>query len=94
MDKISAIKINRRELNDLLGVITDEGKLIGFYEEYESWEDAINFVHDTEELLNENKTKELLANHFKVNKIIYYLVDSSTLDTDDIFILVFESDNC
>ena len=65
MNKISAIKISRKELNDLLKVLTEEGKLIGLYEENENWEDSMAFVHSTEEYLDEDKTKELLANHIK-----------------------------
>ena len=86
MNKISAIKINRKELNDLLKVLTDEGKLIGFYEENEDWEDAMAFVHGAEEYLNEDKTKELLASHFSVKEILYYFVNSD-LDECDTFLI-------
>ncbi len=43
MKKIGAIQITRKELNDLLRDLTEEGKLVGLYEEYESWED-VNFI--------------------------------------------------
>lgn len=92
MNKISAIRINRRELNELLKVLTDEGKLIGLYEENENWEDAIAFVHGTEDYLNEDKTKGLLANHFNVKEILYYFVNSGLEEYDTIF-LVYKSED-
>ena len=92
MNKISAIKISRKELNDLLKVLTEEGKLIGLYEENENWEDSMVFVHSTEEYLDEDKTKELLANHFGIEKILYYFVNSGLDECDTIF-LVYQSED-
>ncbi len=94
MKKIGTIQITRKELNDLLRDLTEEGKLVGLYEEYESWEDVISFVHDTEEFLDENKTKELLAKHFKVGEILNYLiVEDNMTNDDDTILLVFKVEN-
>lgn len=92
MNKISAIRINRKELNALLRELTDEGKLVGLYEENEDWEDSMAFVHGTEEYLDEDKTKELLANHFGVEEILYYFVNFDLDECDTIF-LVYKSED-
>ena len=84
MNKITAIQINVEELNELLRVLTNEGKLVGLDEEYESWDDIISLVHDTEDFLDNEKTREILARHFNVDSIVNYLIN------DDVILLIFD----
>ncbi len=86
MKKIKAIQINRKDLEELLKVITNEGELLGNQDD--CWEDYIGFVVDINDILEEQVVKEKLSAHFKVDSIQYYLIN----DKEDIAILVFESE--
>ncbi len=86
MKKIKAIQINRKDLEELLKVITNEGELLGNLDD--CWEDYIGFVVDINDILEEQIVKEKLAAHFKVDGIQYYFIN----DNEDIAILVFESE--
>jgi hypothetical protein len=82
--KIKAIQTNRKDLEELLKVITNEGELLGNSDD--CWEDYIGFVINIEDILSEQVVKEKLAAHFKVESIQYYLIND-----DNTVILVFES---
>lgn len=86
MKKIKAIQINRKELEELLKVITNEGELLGNV--YDCWENYIGFVVDINDILKEQTVKEKLAAHFKVDGIQYYFIN----DNENIAILVFDSE--
>lgn len=85
MKKIRAIQTTMTELGDLLKVLTDEGVVIGIEE---NWEDTINFVVSFGEILSNDIVKEKLTNHFRVEKIEYWLInDEGTV------LLVFETED-
>lgn len=86
MKKIKAIQINRKDLEELLKVITNEGELLGNLDD--CWEDYIGFVVDINDILEEQIVKDKLAAHFNVTSIQYYFIN----DNEDIAILVFESE--
>lgn len=84
MKKITAIQTDVEELNELLGVLTDEGKLVGLDEECESWNSIISFIHDTGDFLDNKKTREILAEHFDVDRIMDYII------SDEVVLLIFD----
>lgn len=86
MKKIRAIQINRKDLEELLKVITNEGELLGNLDD--CWEDYIGFVVDINDILEEQVVKEKLAAHFGVENIQYYFIN----DKEDIAFFVFESE--
>lgn len=84
MKKITAIQTNVEELNELLGVLTDEGKLVGLDEECESWNNIISFIYGTGDFLDNKKTREILAEHFDVDRIMDYII------SDEVVLLIFD----
>lgn len=86
MKKIKAIQINRKDLEDLLKEITNEGELLGNIDD--CWEDYIGFVVDINDILEEQVVKEKLATRFEVESIQYYLINNA----EDIAIFVFEAE--
>ena len=84
MEKITAIQTNVEELNELLRVLTDEGKLVGLDEECESWNNIISFIHGTGDFLDNKKTREILAEHFDVDRIVDYII------SDEVVLLIFD----
>lgn len=86
MKKIKAIQINRKDLEDLLKEITNEGELLGNIDD--CWEDYIGFVVDINDILEEQVVKEKLATRFEVEGIQYYLINNA----EDIAIFVFEAE--
>lgn len=87
MEKITAIQTNIEELNELLRVLTDEGKLVGLDEECESWNNIISFIYGTGDFLDNKKTREILAKHFNVYRIVDYLI------SDEEVLLIFDVEN-
>lgn len=85
MKKIRAIQTTMTELGELLKVLTDEGALIGIEE---NWEDTIDFVVSFGEILSNDIVKEKLTNHFRVEKIEYWLIND-----DGTVLLVFETED-
>ena len=87
MKKVTAIQTSIEKLNELLGILTDEGKLVGLDEECESWNNIISFIHGTGDFLDNKKTREILAEHFDVDRIVDYLI------SDEEVLLIFDVEN-
>lgn len=86
MKNISAIKADKKEIEELLKVITDNGKLTG--NETETWEDYIGFIVDLEDLISNEIVLEKLAQHFSIDKIMCTDVN---YDNDSVF-LIYKQD--
>lgn len=88
MQKISAIKADKKEIEGLLKVITDDGKLIG--NETETWEEYIGFVVDLGDLISNKIVLQKLAQHFGIDKIICTDVN---YDNDSVFLIYKQDEN-
>lgn len=86
MTNVSAIKADKKEIEDILKAITDDGKLIG--NETETWEDYIGFIVDLEDLISNEIVLGKLAQHFSIGKIICIDVN---YDNDSVF-LIYKQD--